>query len=197
MIENNLKKLEEDWNAIPQNITKAFKDHDYDLFLEEYKNFKPKDNSIYFFKGVVLKEKGQYREALNYLNKFIEDYPHFYFVYKHKGECYIYLEEYELAREAYKEAASYDSKDAEIWCFTAICFYLEDKKDVAIALLDYALNEVKNKSLVSLLKGMMYEKDGIDDEALMNYVASQFNSTKDEERDTAGEKIFGVINKNH
>jgi tetratricopeptide (TPR) repeat protein len=192
-----LEEVEKDFEKIPGNIKKLFIERKHDLYLvecEKHIKSNPESKSIYIFKGIILEEKERYKEALKCLNIALENYPDFYILYKNKGHCYIYLKRYALARDSYREFLSFNNKDAEAWCYMSLCFYLLGKKDVALGLLDHALGETENKSIVSLLKGMLYENEEMDDDALISYVESQMLSKNDEGKKLAGEKIFNMFN---
>ena len=60
--------------------------------------------------------------------------------------------------------------------------------------MDYALGEVENKSLLLLLKGILYEREDMDNDALLSYVQSQIESKNQEQKETAGKYIFNMFN---
>jgi len=193
-----LNELEKDFEQLSEKIKKFFKDRDNDSFLKESEKFivsNPDNKSIHVYRGIILEEKEQYEEAVKSFEIVTENCPDFYHIFKMKGYCYLQLKCYALARDAYKESLRYNDKDAEAWCYTALCFYFEDKKAVAIGLLDHAMGLVENKSLVSLLKGMLYEKEDMDEDALISYVESQIFSRDEEEKQVAGERAFKMFNK--
>jgi tetratricopeptide (TPR) repeat protein len=193
-----IQELEKDFEGLTEEIKELFRDRNRDKFLQECELFiesHPYNKSIYVYKGIILEEKGLYEEAIEIFDIVINSCPDFYYVYKFKANCYIQLRSYILARESYKEFLRYNSDNAEAWCFMCLCFYLEGKKEVALGLLDHALGEVTNKSLVSLLKGMLYENEDMDEDALINYVQSQISSKDNEERQIAGSRIFKVMTK--
>lgn len=192
----SLKKLEKDLDLVPKNLAEAFSKRKLEIFEKEFikcKKLNPENKSVYMYKGIILEEQKQYEEAIKCFEIFFEQYPDFFPALKFKGSCYLSLEKYESARELCKEYLRFQIDDVEAWCYVIVSFYMEGKREVAMGLLDYALLEVTNTSGLSLLKGMLYEKQDMKSDALMSYINSQILSKNDEDKGVAGEKIFNLF----
>lgn len=192
-----LLELEKHFEDIPQQTRDFFTNKEDELCLtlcEQFIKQYPNNQSILIYKGICLQRQELFREAIKCFNTVIRLYPDFYIVLRFKAECYFKLKEYPLARNVYKEVLRYSTDNAEDWCYSAICFFLEDRKSFAIALLDYAQTVVSDKSTIPLIKGIMYEHEGQIDDALVSYMESQILSSKDKK--VAGEKIYNLLRNN-
>lgn len=191
-----IPEIEKDFEVLTENIKNLFRDRNHEQFLLESDLFiisNPNNKAIYVYRGIILEEKGLYEEAIENFDVVLSVCPDFYHLYRYKAHCYLSLKSYILARDSYKEFLKYKQDDTEAWCMMCLCFYLDGKKDVALGLLDHALGQVSDPSLVSLLKGMLFENEDMEDDALINYVQSQILSNNDESRNISSKYIYRVI----
>ncbi len=193
----SLSDFKKDAKKVPKSLIKLYGNKDFDVFLEkadEFMKIHPDNLMIYLYKGLIFEEKGQFEKAINYFDVVLEVVP-FPSFYKNKGHCHIKIGEYLKAREAYLEFLRYKESDAGSWGFVAISFYLEDKKDVALGLLDHALGLVEDKTIIFLLKSMILEREELEDDALINLIQSQISAKNEEQKQVSGEYISKFFNK--
>ena len=86
--------------------------------------------NIYYYRGILEHEKGNYLKGLSYLNKAIHIKPDNYLDYLAKGNIYYDIEKYKIALKEYRKAFFIKKDDEAINFNIAMClWYLERYKE--------------------------------------------------------------------
>lgn len=127
-------------------------------------------HDIYYYRGRLEHEKGNYLKGLNYLNKAIHIKPSNYLDYLAKGNIYYEMKKYKDALSEYRKAYSLNKEDEIVNFNTAMSFWYLEKYKEAIKFFNRAIQCSKKIDVTSVkFLGNSLESLGRFEEALKLY----------------------------
>ena len=99
-------------------------------FFKTKHNKPPVSASAYKAKGIFYLERGQYRKAINNLNKAIMMNPHDIQSLTQRGNVYFFLLQYEKGIEDLSEVIRLKPDDAEIYKYRGYAYFIQGKNDL-------------------------------------------------------------------
>lgn len=195
LFRKGMDKLEADFEMLPAGTKDLFVEKKNDECLEKC-NIALADNpyniGALMYKGLILKDQEKYVESNECFDLFLNQFSKFPIVYQNQIENYIKLEEYGKAMDAGKECLALFRDNAYVWSLVALCSFLDGSPDLAYAFLDEAEKHVEeSKHTLYMMRGILLEKEGKKDDALMSFI--KFQEMTNSNEDFMAERIYNLM----
>lgn len=190
--------FDEKLDSVPDEVIADFKEEKFDecfAACEKILTQNPTNKIALIYSGIISQKRDQDDLAVKYFDLVTEAMPNFPHIWEYKGHSLLKIKEYDLAKEAFMRSLDLNKSNAASWCFLALSVYLkggEESKEAAYYVLDHVQDMVKDKSALSLAKGILEEYDGRPDDALVSYMQSQILASAEEKSVTA-ERIYNML----
>lgn len=195
----NSLNFDEQLDSVPDEVIADFKVEKFDECFDACAKIlsqNPTNKIALIYSGIISQKRDQDELAVKYFNLVTEAMPNFPHIWEYKGHSLLKIKEYDLAKEAFMRSLDLNKGNAAAWCFLALSVYLkggEESKEAAYYVLGHVHDMVKDKSALSLAKGILEEYDGRPDDALVSYMQSQILASAEEKSVTA-ERIYNMLN---
>jgi len=136
------------------------------IIVTQFENF---DIRVYIKISEILIEKKNYREAINYIEKFIKIDPTSAFAYFLLGKAYFCLEQLNLSETNLLNAIKIDNQLSEAHLYLGLIFSKKGEYDKSLKELEYPQKDKNYKFLASYEKGKIFQFKGIYETAINNY----------------------------
>ncbi len=183
------------FKKLSKDVIEMFKKKRYDECLEAVEKILRRDPhhaTALTYRGIIAYERKGYKAALRDFNFLCKLEPKFPFSWNYVSKIHIYLKQYGKARAALKKEMFLVPDPAEPWCMYALTRFLEGNEGAAFGILDYMEPYIKENQMFSYLRGIMHEKMGNKDEALVCFLENQMKlSPKD--KYIPASKIYDLV----
>lgn len=195
LFKKGLDKLEADFKKLPHGTKDLFVEKKNDECLEKCNQALSKDSSnigALMYKGLILKDQEKYAESNECFDLFLNQFSTFHLVHQYQVENYIKLQEYSRAMDSGKECLALFRDNAYVWGLMAICVYLSGSTNMSYLYLDEAENFVEqDKHTLCLIRGILLEKEGKKDDAMMCFI--KFQELTNSKEEFMSERIYNLI----
>jgi tetratricopeptide (TPR) repeat protein len=151
---------------------KEGREQEAEVVLKKSLDVNPLDNCAINYLGRVYYKQGKYEQAIVIFRKELEIRPTV-FTYHYLGNSYALIDQYQAAREAYKEALRLDPKYTEVYIDLAYACYRADRPVEAAEVYLQAIKEDPENVDAYIGLGLSELKQGNRDIARAQYLIAR------------------------